>query len=318
MFPSYKGKRKPKNKKNSYRGITLMPVLNKLFESAVWERVKPWLLTQNIPHELQLAGRSGGSALDVSLCAQEAIHYHIERGSKVFACFLDVESAFDKVWWDCLFYKLYQLDIKHKMWFLIKEMFASSSAVILLNGQVSESFPVTRGIKQGGILSMFFFTVSIIDIHSEADKYNDGLHLYDLPIGTLAYADDILLLSNTKNGLDRMMYQTNIYGKKWNIVFSHSKTVCMVFGEGKRNKRKNKRSWKLGDKSITECNSTKHLGITLTSDMSSALRIKEACNKGKGIYFSLMQAGVKPNAINPIISANVRKKVGEPAMLYGC
>jgi hypothetical protein len=92
----------------------------------------------------------------------------------------------------------------------------------------------------------------------------------------------------------------------------------MVFGEVKRNKRKNKRSWKLGDKSITECNSTKHLGITLTSDMSSALRIKEACNKGKGIYFSLMQAGVKPNAINPIISANVWKKVGEPAMLYGC
>ena len=36
IIPAYKGKRKPKNDVNSYRGISLMPVLNKLFENVIW------------------------------------------------------------------------------------------------------------------------------------------------------------------------------------------------------------------------------------------------------------------------------------------
>ena len=39
IVPLYKGGKKPKNNKNSYRGITLLPVSNKLFEKCIHNRV---------------------------------------------------------------------------------------------------------------------------------------------------------------------------------------------------------------------------------------------------------------------------------------
>ena len=36
----------------------------------------------------------------------ETINHMLERGSKVFSCFLDVQKAFDRVWIDGNLYKL--------------------------------------------------------------------------------------------------------------------------------------------------------------------------------------------------------------------
>ena len=63
IIPVYKGKRKAKDDVNSYRGITLMPVINKLLEKRIWERLSPWLAENNFPHPLQHACRKGSSAV---------------------------------------------------------------------------------------------------------------------------------------------------------------------------------------------------------------------------------------------------------------
>ena len=45
----------------------------------------------------------------------------LERGSKVFGCFLDVKKAFDTVWIDGLLFKLFSdLGINGRMWLALK------------------------------------------------------------------------------------------------------------------------------------------------------------------------------------------------------
>ena len=44
-----------------------------------------------------------------SFLLRESIFYAKENGSKLYVCFLDVKKAFDCVWHDGLFYKLYNL-----------------------------------------------------------------------------------------------------------------------------------------------------------------------------------------------------------------
>ena len=42
IIPLYKGKNRPKNSMNSYRGASLTPTLNKVLEKLVMDRLKPW------------------------------------------------------------------------------------------------------------------------------------------------------------------------------------------------------------------------------------------------------------------------------------
>ena len=83
----------------------------------------------------------------------------------------------------------------------------------------------------------FFFQ----DVHDFIDKYKShGLTYGDVYVGTPALADDIMLLSSTKSGLDAMMSRALLYSQLWRITFNPNKCKCMVFGESKVTNVKNK------------------------------------------------------------------------------
>ena len=58
-----------------------------------------------------------------------------------------------------LLYISYQCGIRDKLWHLFKECFDGGIGIALYDGQLSTVFDVTRGIKQGGIMSMFLLTI---------------------------------------------------------------------------------------------------------------------------------------------------------------
>ena len=95
----------PKN----YRGITLLPVIYKLFEKLILDRIEILIKTSGMrfPDSLQCAYQPGLSSLHASYILQEAISYNMKQGSKVYVCLLDTSTAFDVVWHPGLFHKLY-------------------------------------------------------------------------------------------------------------------------------------------------------------------------------------------------------------------
>ena len=48
--------------------------------------------------EMQFGFQEGAGCSEASFTILEKIHHMLERGSKIFTCFLDVRKAFNTVW----------------------------------------------------------------------------------------------------------------------------------------------------------------------------------------------------------------------------
>ncbi len=152
----YKGK-KSKRHKTNYRGNTLLNLIGKIFERLILNRWTPTFQLLAIPNDYQFAYQENKSCVQSSFVLQEIIHANVERGSKVFCCFLDSTKAFDSVWLDGLFFKLFNIGMKGKSWRVLRKWYQNMQSCVSLNEKYSPMFQVKQGERQGGVLSLSLF-----------------------------------------------------------------------------------------------------------------------------------------------------------------
>ena len=314
----FKGKTKNRLDKSNYHGITLLNVLGKLFERLLLDRMMPILEELNIPHPLQYAYQPGKSCNLATFTLQESALHNVERGSKVYACFLDSSKAFDTVWFNGLFYKLYNMGIRGKTWCLLRAWYSKLSACVALNDRYSDHFPIKQGVRQGAVLSPWLFLVYNNDIPMDQSLVNNSLAV-DMWSGCVMVADDIAFLSTRVIGLQLMLNAVNKYSKVWRFEFNPGKTVEVTFGELNRSNSllKSSRNWTLGVHDVKEERTWEHVGNVLSGSFSNVDRCEAAVKKGKEVVSCLLSSGARPGGLNPICSAELWRTVGLPRMLYG-
>ena len=100
--------------------------------------------------QLQFGFSEGVGCIEAFFTILETINHMLERGSKVFGCFLDVWKAFDKGWVDGLLCKLFtELGIKGRMWLAVKDLYTDVKAQVLFVGELSREFDISQGTGQG-------------------------------------------------------------------------------------------------------------------------------------------------------------------------
>ena len=154
IVPIPKGGKKDETKKENNRPITLLPVIYKVFEKILLNRLDDWLSEKDIISDLQGAAQPGCSSSDVVLTLQETIAYHNELGNSVYVVMLDAAKAFDSVWTEGLFYKLFHLGIEGRLWRVLRECYDGFTCQVVVNGTKSGELLVERGVHQGAPLSM--------------------------------------------------------------------------------------------------------------------------------------------------------------------
>jgi hypothetical protein len=154
IYTLYKGCKKYEDDRKNYRGISLMPVISKLFERLLLNRIKNWLSANNIcfPSINQNAYQETLCSLLTSFELQECISYNLERESKVYVCFLDASSAFDTVWHNGLFVKLHKLGVTGKTWKLLFNSYQGMISNVVISGKLSAGIHVKQSVRQGSIL----------------------------------------------------------------------------------------------------------------------------------------------------------------------
>ena len=140
-----------------------------------------------------------------------------------------MEKAFDRVDRDLLFYKLLSMGIGGKVYNCIKNMYDGCKASINLNGHITESFMTEFGVKQGDCLSPTLFGLFINDMVNDLKTNCVGVHLGDLIIHCLLYADDIALMAESEEDLQRMFDVMHSWCKKWRMKVNPQKSNVVHF-----------------------------------------------------------------------------------------
>ena len=103
------------------------------------------------------------------------------------------------------------------------------------NGEISTSFKISNGVKQGAVLSSILYCVYMNDLFTPLKKKKSGCWINGEYHGIIGYADDLFLLSPSKSALQEMLKTCEIYATSHNLVFStdrnpnKSKTKCIAF-----------------------------------------------------------------------------------------
>ena len=94
--------------KQNYRPISLLPVLGKIFEKIIFEKLYCHLCNNGLITPHQSGFRPGDSAINQLLSITHKIYSAFEElpSKETRAVFLDLSKAFDRVWHEGLIYKL--------------------------------------------------------------------------------------------------------------------------------------------------------------------------------------------------------------------
>ena len=120
-------------------------------------------------------------------------------------------------------------DITGPVYDVIKSMFNRTSYRVNINDQISPSFQGNSGVKQGCVISPLLSNIFQNDMHDIFGKADcEPIHLGDFILNSLSWADDLVLISRSKMGLQKCLNNLKIYCNKWGLEVNTEKTKTMV------------------------------------------------------------------------------------------
>lgn len=259
------------NETSNYRGISFCNTVSKLFTGLLLARLELWEQQHNKLGEFQAGFRKTYSTVDNIFTLMSIIKIVLShKRQKLFAFFIDLSAAFDRIDRFALFYKLSRLGVSSKITSILKSYYTDTSATVWCRGGVSENFRTGMGVKQGCLLSPLLFSFFLNDL---SDCMKGGITIQGTKINMLAYADDIVIFSTDRLELQAMIRSFENYCQTWNLVVNLSKSQIVVFRNGGRPGSNEK--WYFENQKIKVSNSYKYLGMTLTSNLSLNAHFKE-------------------------------------------
>ena len=296
-----------------YRGITLIPVIAKIYEKCILKRVESNKIIKEIIDELQGVVKAECSSLHTAWLLKEVIAGYVENGQTVHVGLLDIKKAYDTIWQDGMLYKLFKYGINGKTWRLIRSFYKDFNCQVKF-GTLSELFSALQGIHQGAPCSTLLFVLFENELLRLLKNLRSNANLCDINVACPSFADDISIVSLTKQDMQKMFNTAYEYSCKWRFQFSPQKCKILIFGRDQSPKYE----IKLGNDVIEQSCCETHLGVGLYTNKKSEISyIEKRISKCKSIVYSTQAIGSKHVPMLPVTASKLYWNVCIPKLTYG-
>ena len=243
-------------KPTSYRPISLLPAMGKIFERIVASRLSAFLEKIDYFDENQAGFRKKRSTVDQLFKLSQSVSTALKKQKKAVGVFLDVEKAFDAVWLEGLKYKLGrpEIGIPTKMIRLLSSFLTNRHLRVHQNSAISNKIELKAGTPQGSALSPLLF----IFYDNDTPKPPPGVLISK-------FADDMAAWAIHKQEkraeklIQKHLDSLSEWCNKWKIKLNPSKTQVGLFTNSNNTKEI---TLNLGRVPLTLSNEIKFLGLT--------------------------------------------------------
>ena len=257
-------KKGAKEDPDNYRGISLMSCLGKFFLTIINNRLIEYCLHKGILSPSQLGFVKGNRTSDPHIMIHNVLQRYCHRSKKrLYGCFVDFSKAFDSVPRNILLEKLKTHGINGKIFNIIQKIYLEDTVSIKIGNKHSASFKTNKGVRQGCVLSPLLFNLFLADLPPILDECGDNVYLDEQTnISCVLWADDILMLSKTEEGLQTKLNVLQNYCLENGLSVNTKKTQCMIFNKTGRLLKNHKFTY---NNAQLECvREYKYLGFIIT------------------------------------------------------
>ena len=146
-----------KTEKSNFCPISILPTLSKICDSVIHDRMLRRCTENNVITDKQAAYLKGDSTVSQLLYIVHNIRQNWGQKKITQCLFLDVSSAFDKVWHNGLLAKLSQIGVEGSVYDILRSYLSDRRQVGVVDGQKSDMLDVKAGLPQGSRLGALFF-----------------------------------------------------------------------------------------------------------------------------------------------------------------
>jgi hypothetical protein len=315
-------KNKPKKSLSSYRGITIISTIGKMFELTILESIGHLLVKSQ--NNLQRGFTAGVAPQFAAFILCEAMNEMADQKLDASLVFLDAEKAFDKVWHERLLCKLAEVGLPVESWCLIKDWYRNLKSQVKLQDSLSRPFVIQQGTLQGSSLSPHLFKTYINSTPDTVERLGIGAKIGTVNCATPTCADDIAAVAATgTRDCQRILGVTELETDKDRVVLSIPKTAVIArHNKSSDTSQLSEQPLSLKGRNLKVTEKAVHLGITHHTGPHGGKEVNQArvqaCIKsGAKAAYMLFGAGFHgTNGLNPVLCIKIWRTYILPRMLY--
>lgn len=253
------------NDPGNYRGIAISSILGKIFNTILNTRLYDYLVKNELIDIRQIGFMQESSTLDHIFTLRTIIEkYTKSKKQSLYLCFVDFRKAFDTVWHSGLLYKLQKLGINGLFLNIIQDMYSKSSVRIKTSKGLTDTFSSNKGVRQGDALSPMLFNIYVNDIPKMLlTQPTCAPSLGDTKVPCLLYADDMILMSKTAEGLQTQLDMLDNFCNEWFLEINPTKTQTMCIKPICSTTVDSNQTFKLGASTLSLADSYVYLGVKI-------------------------------------------------------
>lgn len=267
----------------NYRPISVLPVLSKVFEKLLHNRLSLYLNSFNYLSQRQYGFRPKSNTLSAATDLITSLKTNIDKKHIALGIFIDLKKAFDTVSHSLLMNKLASIGITGNALKILESYLQGRRQVVKIGDNVSAPKDINCGVPQGSICGPLLFLIYINNIDKIGLKGHISL-----------YADDTCLFyfGHSIDSIIQDAQEDLIILERWFLnnllTINTSKTNYMIFA-AKNKKISDHKPLSINGVNLNKVNEEKYLGLILDNQLTWKPHIEKTRSKILSLTGALRQ-----------------------------